>query len=30
MTKFVNAMYVLGTKLYESKDWTLILMRRDT
>ena len=25
MTIFFNAMYVLGMKMYESKDWTSIL-----
>ena len=25
MTIFVDAMYVLGMKMYESKDWTSIL-----
>ena len=25
MTIFVDAMYVLGKKMYESKDWTSIL-----
>ena len=28
MTIFVNAMYKLGTKLYQSRDWKSILVSR--